>query len=691
MIRALHELGFDGRLYPVNPRHEEVLGHRCYRSLAELPEVPDAAFIGLPAGPSVEALQQAGAQGIGAAVIHAAGFADAGAAGRSLQEELVRIARRHQIVVSGPNNMGVLDVLDRSGMWTLPFDPLPGPVAIISQSGSAAIALTEDPKRLGLAYVITAGNEAVVEVSDYLDYAVSDERVKVILMFLESIRSPAKFAGAAHRAAERGQRIIAIKVGRSQAAQAVVRDHTSAIAGSDETYDAFLRQCGVIRATDFDEMLELATLFAASPDPPASRCVVALTMSGGEAALTADLAADAAQPLLTLPRATRRALRQVLGTLSLPSNPIDAWGLGWDEARFRAAVTQLASDRQPSTIIAVLDAPSSGGGDAQIARAVVRTFAELRAATGKHFIILTTTALSGVDPGTLTLAAEPGVPVLTGLRLGLGAVAKWTGYTRPAGVRLQGERRRRDAGSRALREALLGGELGPAEGAALLHATGVPMAPLVVVSSASDAARAAARVGYPVVVKGHGQGILHKHAAGLVITGVVDAAGARAAFEALSARLAELGAVRPSVCVQPQKQGLELFVGARNDPDFGPVTAVGTGGTEVESARSVAIHVGPVDRAAARRLLRESPAAPLLRGRSGAAGRSLAAAAAVVARLSSLAAALNDLVDTIEVNPLIVLSDEQGVAGVDLVVVRKSSTDKASRAAAGPRRSDADV
>ena len=310
-MRTLIRLGFTGEIYPVNPRYDEVLDHHCYGSLTELPVVPDAVFIGLAARPSVDALRLSGECGIRAAVIHAAGFADAGAAGARLQRELRRIADRYDIVLSGPNNMGVLNVLDKSGMWTMPLDAVPGPVAVISQSGSAAIALVDDPKRLGLAYVITAGNEAVIELTDYLEFILSDDRVRIVLLFIESIRSAARFAAIARRATARGTRIIAIKVGRSATAQALVRGHTNAIAGDDETYDAFLAQCGVIRVGDFDEMLELATLFAAYPDPPASVGAVALSMSGGESALVADLAAAAGLPLRSLPRAARVKLRIV--------------------------------------------------------------------------------------------------------------------------------------------------------------------------------------------------------------------------------------------------------------------------------------------------------------------------------------------------------------------------------------------
>ena len=566
-MRTLHGVDFTGDLYPVNPRYEDVLGLRCYPSLSELPQTPDSVFIGLAAAGCADALRAAGERGIRGAVIHAAGFADAGACGASRQRELVRIAEHYDIALSGPNNMGVFNLLDRTGMWTMPLQrAIPGPVAILSQSGSAAIALSEDPRRSGLAYILTAGNEAVLELTDYLEYVLADDRVRIILMFVESIRSPARFAACAHEAVARGKRILAIKVGRSAGAQALIRSHTNSIAGDDETYDAFLDQCGVIRVRDFDDLLELAALYAAYPDPPPAPGAVAVTTSGGEAALVADLAARAGLELPQLPAPTRRRVQQALGTFSLPHNPLDAWGSGWDTQRFREAMTDIAAGTRIPTIIAALDAPGSGGGDAHLAREIVQIFAELRALTGRRFIILNTTAASGTDPGVAELAAELGIPCVSGLSGGLATIARWAGQ-RPARdhtpPRLPNVRRRCTE-HQALRDEIDSGELAPDVGAELLSTAGVPMAPVLVVRTPREATTKAASLGYPVVMKGHGDGILHKNELGLVAAGLSDAAAVRTAFARLQQLLDGAGAARPAITIQPLEQGVELFMGVRS-------------------------------------------------------------------------------------------------------------------------------
>jgi acetyltransferase len=542
-------------------------------------------------------------------------------------------------------------------------------VAIISQSGSAAIALTQDPHRTGLAYVVTAGNEAVLNATDYLEFVIADPRVRIVLMFIETIRSPQRFAACAHRAAALGKRILAIKVGRSTSGQALVRSHTNSIAGDDETYDAFLHQCGVIRVGDFDELLELAALFAVYPDPPPTPGAAAVMTSGGEAALVADLAASARLQLPELPIAGRRRLQKALRTFSLPRNPLDAWGNGWNAERFREGMSQIATRTRISTIIAVMDAPGSGAGDAHITREVVRIFAQLREHTGRHFVIVNTTAASGTDPELADLASELAIPCLSGLTVGLAMIARWAAH-RPSGVQPGVRNRiRRPRGLQALRDRLEGGQLAPDVGAELLRTAGVPMTPVVVAHSSREAARAADRLGYPVVMKGHGDGIVHKHALGLVAVGLHDAAAVRSAFSRLTARLGSVGAQRPAITVEALEHGVELFIGVRNDPDFGPVTVVGLGGTDVEAGRRVAIHVGELDRRAARAFLLESPAGALLRPSNRATRYDIGAAVRALTKLSSLTGALQDIVDSIEINPLMVREPGRGVAGADLVVV----------------------
>ena len=244
-LRLLEHLrigGFQGAVYPINPRYPEILGIKCYANLSDLPEPPDAMFVALPGDAVLPVLEEAGRKGVGAAVINAAGFADAGPDGAALQEEMVRIARRYRMAICGPNTNGMMSLLGNAYLcgFVPPENAKRGAVAICTQSGSLANMLSRDIAGLGLAYVVSSGNEATLTTADYLAAFVRDDPgVAVILLTLEAVRRPRALAEAALAASAKGKTIIALKVGRSEQGRAAVQAHTGALAGEDALYDAY--------------------------------------------------------------------------------------------------------------------------------------------------------------------------------------------------------------------------------------------------------------------------------------------------------------------------------------------------------------------------------------------------------------------------------------------------------------------
>ena len=656
VIRNLRLMGFPGSIYPVNPRYATLGDLPCYPSLAALPQTVDAAFFGIPAAGGPAMLAQAADAGIRAVFINANGYADGDETGQALQRDLTRIARQRNIAVAGPNNLGLINVLDRKAMWTpLYFSPIaPGPVAVISQSGSIALILSEDERKLGFAYLVTTGNEAVVTVADYLQHVASDDRVGVILLFLETVRDPALFARAARTALASGKRIVALKLGRSETGRALVQAHTGSLAGEDRLYDAYFRALGILAVRDLDEMLETAVLLAANRTPPKTRHFVPVTLSGGEAALMADIGADLGIDYARLASETLARLRPAFPPYSSIGNPLDAWGLGFNPERFRIVLQALLDDPQIGTLGFSIDAPGKGGGD--VPYACVMAEACVAASTDKRLVFFNNLVGTGVNAEVRAILDRAHIPYLSGMRTALAAIARLIDTATsppppidvPHAAALPDEETARFA---ALREA------------------GVPMVAAEPVHSVAEAIAAAERIGFPVAMKGIAAHLPHKSDLGLVRLGLTDTAGVAAAYDELHAilRAHATDDTTGTVVVQAMvPDGVELIVGINNQPGFGSFVLAGPGGVLVEISKQASVRLGPVDAATARAMLTETAAATLLAGVRGRPRCDIDAAAEAIAAFSRVGAAHAARYAALEINPLIV--GPRGAIGVDLPI-----------------------
>jgi acetyltransferase len=660
ILRNLKRFGFSGELYPINPRYKKVLDLACYPSLAETPAPPDAVFIAVSAEQVPALVDEAIRRGVRALLANASGFADGGPEGKTLQRKIAAAAKAAGVALCGPNNMGLINVHDRVCLWTahhLPKLNL-GPVAIISQSGSVAIALSQDQRALGLSYVITAGNEAVCSTADYLQAIVEDGRAKVILLFLETIRDPELFGKAAVDAAERGIRIVALKVGRSESGCGLVAAHTGALAGEDRIYDALFRRYGILRARDLDEMVETAVLLSNYPTAPVDRRVVAVTLSGGEAALIADVGAEVGLQLGTLSNSTLTAIKPAFPIFVSPRNPVDAWGLGWDINRFKLILRGVVAEPNAGTIACAVDAPASGGADAALAREMATACAELAQTTTKKIIFFNNTASSGPNPEVQTVLHTAGIPYLCGMRAALAAISLWSNREEPT--------REREESTATLAPPEC---LSQTDRFELLSGAGVRMVQAIAVKSADAAVEAAERIGYPVVLKGTSPRIAHKTEQGLIRVQLGTGDEVRKAFNELALKLQQIVGLTPfsEVVVQPFcDEGIELFLGIRNDPVFGSITLVGLGGTFVEIFDQVSLRIGPVEEKTARDMLNETRASRLLTGFRGRGPFDIEAASTAVVALSRFGHAMRRSYAAIEINPLFVLPAGKGAVGVDV-------------------------
>ena len=654
-------------IYPVNPRRTEIKGMRCYPDLASIPEPVDFAYIALPAALGADVLEQAAEAGVGAVAIPGSGYADGGPEGEARQARIVEIANHHRIPICGPNNLGFVSNVGRVVAWPTPIAEIDDSarVALITQSGSAGIAISQDPRGLGLAYMVSTGNEANVNAADYLDYFAGNDRVDVILVYLETLREPDKFARAADKANAAGKRIAAVKVGRSESAQRMVAAHTGGIAGEDAVYDSFFRRHGILRAEDLDGLVETGLMLAAMPQAPPRGGVAVITVSGGEAALAADLLAEKGVLLPDFAPHTVRALESAFPPFATPRNPVDAYGLGWERERFSRIVHAVLADGAIGTVVLCMDtfAPEV---ETTMREELTEVCTEAAGGTEKAVVFINNTSGGGMNPEVQRALREAQVPALLGMREGLCAVAEWL----RAGA--HGKRVREDGpplpASRWRAKIETAQE--EAQRFALLREAGVPMVETRSVASADEAVAAASELGGEIALKGSAPGLLHKTEHALVEIGLRGEEGIRNAFAAIERRLRRTTETKGASRILAQRMagpGVELIFGARQADAFGTVIAVGVGGTLVEVIRQVSIRLAPVDREAALAMLDETPAGRLLRGVRGRGPYDIEAAADALTAFARLAHATGDALRAIEINPLIVLEQGKGVLGVDVV------------------------
>lgn len=666
-LRLLEHLrigGFEGPIYPINPRYPEILGLKCYASLSDVPAPPDAMFVALPVEGVLPVLEEAGRTGVGAAVINAAGFADAGPEGAKLQEQMVRLARQYDMALCGPNTNGLMSLLGNAYLcgFVPPQNAKRGAVAVCTQSGSLANMLSRDTADLGLAYVVSSGNEATLTTAEYLNAFAHDPDVKVILLTLEAVRRPAALAEAALAANAKGKTIIALKVGRSEQGRAAVQAHTGALAGEDALYDAYFRRLGIVRVGDLDEMIETAAMFAVRPRPPKDKGFVPVTFSGGHAAMLADIAQDLKLPLAALSEPTCAQLKAIFPAWWHASNPIDAWGTGWDADRFQKTLEIAAAD--PATaMIAMTIMPQPARRISVDVATVLRGVAER---SGKCFAIINDSSGGPREPNVAKVLDGTGIAYLSGLRNGLTAIARWLHSEPPSPPPAVAAPLQKQCREFALASA----GFGESQRFAFMTTIGVPMAPCMAVASAADAARAAEQIGLPAVLKGCAPDVMHKSEHGLVALALSTTAQVAAAFEDLSTKLERVSrSPQAEIVLQPHaRPGVELIIGVRNYADFGSLLVVGLGGTFVELLQETGKRLGPVDERTAIDMLDETHAGRVLRGFRGKGPFDIDAAAAAIAAVSRFGAATIGHIAALEINPLIVHAAGQGATGLDLLI-----------------------
>lgn len=669
-LAFLRRHGYAGSLYPVNPSRATVQGLPAFPSIEAIPGPVDLAIVVLPAERVPEALEAAAARGVGVAIVFSSGFAEVGTLGREAQERLRALARRTGMRIMGPNCQGFAHLPSRLvATFASPFldDTLDaGPIAMVSQSGAMAGMIYEMARAagLGLNYWVSTGNEADVQAADILAVAVDDPETRVALCYLEDVKDAPRLRAALGRAHQRGVPVFALKTGRSVVGQQAAASHTGALAGEDQVYDAAFRDWGVIRASDPAELLSLPRAFLHYRE--AGPRVAIVSNSGGLGVLSADLCGDLGLVPAAFTPETTAGLRAALPEFAPAANPVDLTAqLLTDQGMLMRVLPLLVADPGVDMIVFQIALLGRAGDTERYTRDV----AAVAASTSKVI------AVSCPQRHVVEAFRRAGVLTYDDPAVALRSLAclahatrdrpRWLARTAgplpapaPAPVEIGG---RRSAD----------GFLSEWESRQVLEPFGLPLVRSALAGSPEEAAMAAEAIGYPVVVKICSADLPHKSDVGGVTLGLPDA---RAVVEACR-RMAEAMARRVPAAtlagflVQPQARGaLELALGVKTDPVFGPVVMVAGGGTLIEVLRDVRLLLPPIDAAGAEEALRGLRLGALWDGVRGGEPLDLGAAGDCLVRLGGAARSLASRVREIDLNPVLVGRRGEGVVILDALV-----------------------
>jgi acyl-CoA synthetase (NDP forming) len=670
--RNLAAFGLGPRTYLVNRRGVPTHGQPTVTSCAQIGAPVDVAYLMVPQAGTLAALDDAAAAGIRNACVLSSGYGEAGPAGRAAQAELAAHADGLGMVLLGPNHLGFANFVDGAPVCSIPGLPkTAGPVALLSQSGASSSAMLDFARmvNVGLSYMVTLGNEAMITAGHVLDFLVDDPGTRAVAIFMETVRDPAVFRRAARRAAEAGKAVVVLKAGSSVLAARTAAAHTGALVGDDQVTSAVFEDLGVIRTDSIEDMLITAGA-AAALGRLARPGIGIVSISGGACDIVADRAAELGAVLPELAGPTRAALAGVMPGFGTVQNPLDVTGAAIiDPGIFTRAIAAVSGDPSVGVVGVINSLPWIDNGRPYQGQPFVDAIGAGLAAAPCPTVYINQ-VMQPVTDYTRRSMADGQVPyVIPGLRqavVALRNVAWWSQATRPA---VPGP-----AHAAAIPVPGPGQRHGPwSEQAArqLLAGAGLPVVPGQLVTSAGEAVTAAAGWPGPLAIKIVGPGLLHKSDIGGVRLDVPpDEGSIRDAYRAVTAAAAAAGLASEGVLVSPMRHGgTELLVGAVRDPQWGLMLAVALGGIFVEVLQDSVLAPLPVSPARAAGLLQRLRGRAVLAGHRGGAAADTAALAAVIARFGDLAVALGDDLESLEINPLRV--DGAMIEALDAVVTWK--------------------
>lgn len=662
---------FKGELFLVNPTRSEIRGLRCYPSVEALPAVPDVAIVTVPANLVLEALESSAAKGVRFAIVLTSGFGETGKEGIGVEGQMLAIAQRSGMRIYGPNCPGLNNINARLGMSFSPafrLDLNPGPIGLATQGGGLGRTFLQAMERgIGVGVWASGGNQADLEVSDFIHYMADAPDIKVIVALIEGFKNGHKFIAAVRHAAAKGKPVVALKVGKSAYGKRSAQSHTASMTGSAEINSVVLRQFGVIEVDDMDELVDTAWLLARRL-PVGDEKLAIYASSGGAATLAADMVGSAGLTLAEFAPETTKRLGELLPSYAAIHNPVDVG----TEIFTRPTLVD-------ETLKAVVDDPSVG--------LVIYTYPL------DYGLVMQENAESTVRVQATTLV--PILPVWMSDRLGEGyqvfvkaglapprslsnavrAAQRWIAWG-------QG-RKAIDPGFEPLLPAVAASTeevppvraLSEIEGKKRLATAGIQVLPAGVATDVEEAVKLADAMGYPVVAKIASPEIVHKSEVGGVLVGLSDAQAVRAGWEQISASVREKasGARIEGLLIEKMASpgGVEVFIGVQRDPIFGHILTFGLGGIYVEIFKDVSRRMLPLTETSAIALIREVRSFPLLDGARGRPKRDIDALVRLLLQVSAFVQAHANELQELDLNPVWVGEQGQGAIPLDAVILNR--------------------
>ena len=664
------ESGFQGPLYPINPRYEEVMGLKCYPRITDVPGPVEMAVVVVPAKFVLQVMEECGQKGVKAAVVISAGFKEVGLEGAKLEKQLGEIAHRYGMRVLGPNCLGLVNTHHHMNATFAQEGPREGNIAISSQSGAICVVILDWAANINIGFskFISVGNKLDVDEGHLLQYLREDPQTKVIGMYIEGTDRGREFLRQAELTTK-VKPVIALKAGRTSSGAKAASSHTGAMSGSDKVYDAAMRQAGVVRVRNIEEMFDLLQAFSTMPLPEGEGLAI-VTNAGGLGVMAADACSDNGLTLASFEASTIERLKQKLPPAASLYNPIDVVGDA-DAERYDHAIRTVMDDPNVACVVALL-APT----DLVDISSVAETLTAFAGSSPKPIVASFVGGKEMMAPMEMLKAA--GIPNYPSPERGIRALAAMVEHRRsldrpeprpvPPFAADHGEVKE------IIRHVRMEGrlQLSEAEGKGILKAYGIATPMEGIAKDLKRALDLAESIGYPVVMKVESPDIAHKTDVGGVVLDIDDPQELERSYQVMLSKVREKmpKAKITGVSIQRMVKGREVIVGMVRDDQFGPVITFGLGGIFVEIMRDVTQGIAPLDRDDVERMVRSIRAYPMLAGARGKRPGDIPALVEVILKISQMAMEFPEL-EELEMNPVMVGDEGTGVTAVDALVTIK--------------------